>query len=244
MKGKSSREEGIKVREFPFRESDVFIDIFSRRGTLRCLARGLKRSRKRFPGSVRKFCIYSFRVSKGKGDLHTLLGASYIDGFEEIGEDLRRYCCGDYIIEILSRFYLEDMDSSYIFDSLTQFLRVLARGGDLYSSVKWMEIRILNDSGFFPDFGRCSSCSELFSPKDIAYFHDRYASIICIKCKKPSNYSILHDSVRVSLRSALDLECGDFSLDISSGRRLFDRVVTGTVISRLGFVPKSLGKMV
>ncbi len=231
------------MREFPFRESDVFIDIFTRRGTLRCIARGLKRSRKRFPGSVRKFCLYSFHLSKGKGDLYTLLGAAYSEGFEAIGGDLGRYCCGDYIIELLSRFYLEQMDSSQIFDSLTQFLRVLSQGGDIYSAMKWMEIRVLDDSGFFPDFGRCSSCSGKFSPEDVAYFHENSASIICKYCKKLGNYNVLRNDARLALRSALELDCADFFLDLSRGRKLFDRVVTGTVISRLGFVPKSLGKV-
>jgi DNA repair protein RecO len=241
MAKKSFIEEGVKVRETPLRESDVIIDIFTRGlGTIKGVVRGLRRSKKRFPGSIRKFSFYHFSVSVGKGGIFNVSGASYVYGFDELGLHLGRYCAADYGLEIISRFYPENVASNQIFDSLVEFLSMLRSGGDIFTTVKWLEVRVLHDSGFFPDFVRCSHCELPFGEDEGAYFNLETRHVSCKTCDKLGHYMLIDNVLRKDMVRALNSPCSRYFLHDPSRKDLYRRIITDQIVAKIGFFPKSL----
>ncbi len=236
--------EGIKLREHLFRESDVSFQIFTRdKGTIRAMAPGLKRSRRRFPGSIRKFCFYSLELSKGKRDFYLISNARFLEGYENISRDFRGYCSADYILQVISHFYPENMESSYIFDSLKLFLRQLEAEGSSWSANKWMEIRILNDSGFLSRLVLCSQCATPFDDNDKLYYNTKTGHAYCKNCRKAGKYEIFNNDMKNNINHALAAECGKFRISSRRDVDRFDRITTEVIVEKLGFFPKSLAEI-
>lgn len=237
--------ECIKIREYPQGESDVFLDMFTRsKGTIRALVPGLKRSRRRFPGSIRKYCIYDIDLYKGKKDYYRIDGARFLEGFDELSNDFMCYCSADYILQIIQHFYPENMESSYVFDSLKMFLRALKGGREIRSAVKWMEIRILNDSGYLSRLTLCSRCGTIFSEGDMLYYNRDTGHTYCKKCKKVGRFAVCSTNIKYIIENALWSECEEFILTSGRDADFYDRITTETIIDKLGFFPRSLAEIV
>jgi DNA repair protein RecO (recombination protein O) len=240
--------EGIKLKEHLFRESDVSLLVFTKdRATLRAVAPGLKRSRKRFPGSIRKLCFYELILAKGKKDYYMISGARFLEGYEEISRDFIGYCAADYILQVIQYFYPENMASSYIFNSLKMYLQALASGKEFGSAIKWMELRILSDSGFLSDLTTCSSCTKVFRKDEKRYFHRESGRAYCKGCRKSGKFQIFHNDIndiKENINRALDSGCGEFSISSQKDSDFYNRITTEVIVEKLGFVPKALVEIV
>ncbi|NIO15807.1 MAG: DNA repair protein RecO [Deltaproteobacteria bacterium] len=233
--------EGIKLKEHLFRESDVSLLIFTEsRGTIRAIAPGLKRSKKRFPGSIRKLCLYEFSLTAGKKDYYVVSGARFLQAFEEIAHNFKAYCAADYILQVIQYFYLENMASSYIYQSLRIFLESLASGKDIISTVKWMEIRVLADSGFLSNVTTCSRCARVFREEEKGYYNRENSHIYCINCRIAGKYIIISKDMRGKVAAALDPECGEFTPFPEHESGSINRITTEVILEKLGFVPRPL----
>lgn len=233
--------EGIKLKEHLFRESDVSLLVFTeKRGTIRAVAPGLKRSRKRFPGSIRKLCFYELQIARGKKDYYMISGARFLEGLEAIGRDFRGYCGADYILQVIQYFYPENVASSYIFQSLKMFLRALASGKEIGSAIKWMEIRILSDSGYLSNLTMCSSCTTIFRRDDKLYYSKETGNTYCKNCKKVGKFIIINNNIKNNISSAINSGCRDFSLSFREDRDYYSRITTEVIVDKLGFIPKAL----
>ncbi len=231
---------GFRVREVPHRESDVYVHVITDRlGTLRAIVRGLKRSRRRFPGSVRKFCLYDFQVKEERGGLYAITGAKLIESYEELALVYEKYLAADYIFEIISRMYPESVDSAFIFSRLLEFLDALREKPEPALLVAWMEICVLADSGYLPPAARCSICGKKFTGERVLVNRERY-TVSCMNCRKEGKYVVVSRSdvesflaiARTSSASALDLKSDGIRFQLMSVRR--------TLVERLGYVPKSM----
>lgn len=233
--------EGIKLKEYLLRESDVSLLIFTEsRGTIRAVAPGLKRSRKRFPGSIRKLCLYEFSFSSGKRDYYMVSGARFLQAFEEIAHNFKAYCAADYILQVIQYFYLENMASSYVYQSMRMFLEALASGKDINSTVRWMEIRVLSDSGFLSNVTTCSRCARVFREEDKGYYHRENRHIHCNNCRIVGKYLIISSTMREKVTAAIDFECREFNPFPEHESSSINRITTEVILEKLGFVPKSL----
>lgn len=245
MGRRAFKGEGIKLREYLYGESDAILQIFTRdAGTMKAVARGLKRSRKRFPGSIRKLCFYEFHFNRGKGDHPSIGGARLIDGYEEIVREFKHYCVAEYILQVIQYFYPENVSSPFIYDSLRNFLQTLRGTKDVISPMKWMEIRILYDSGFMSSFAGCSACNSRFIDADVLlYCNVKTGQIICKACEKKGKFIVVSSDVKDSVAGAVDSTCGEYRVPAQGDIGFLNRITTSIIVEKLGFSPKALGEI-
>ena len=136
------------------RESDLIASILtSSKGKLSALAKGVRRSKKRFMGGLDIFDSAVFRLSelRGGGDLFLLEGIADREPWLALRGDLLKFSLGSLLLEIAGIFAPEgDPESRRLFDPLHSTLERLNSAGDsgaAVAEISYFLLRLLEMSG-------------------------------------------------------------------------------------------------
>ncbi|RMG60353.1 MAG: DNA repair protein RecO [Deltaproteobacteria bacterium] len=236
----SFTRRGFRVREVVRKESDASLLLFTEgSGSLWAVARGLKRSRKRFPGSVRKLCLYEFLLRREKGGGFSLTGARLLKSYEELATRYEYYLASDYALEIVTKLYPENVDSRWIFRRLLCLLDHFSEKGRIPPALSWMEMSLLLDSGYFPRFDSCSSCGGGFSG-DKVYMNKQNLSLLCNKCEKKGVFIVTDRNEVVAFFEFVRSDEVPHGDDFRLLAEKYGKVVRGAFLHRLGYLPRAL----
>jgi DNA repair protein RecO (recombination protein O) len=177
----SSRCEAILLGVADYGESDRLVTLFTlEQGKLRGLARGAKRSIRRFGGILEPFARLTVQVAVKSG-LSRLLGADAVTIFPRIREDLQKIGYAGYACEAVDLFLPEGMPNSRLFRLLSAYLEHLDQAPPSPSDRKFFEMNLLNILGYRPALERCASCGD-----DLTGMPGRHAgpsgSLLCGRC--------------------------------------------------------------
>jgi DNA repair protein RecO (recombination protein O) len=125
------KDNAFIINKTDFGESDIIITLFSAgRGKISCIAKGAKRSRKRFPGSLELFSQVSFNgFIKHPLALTRIDECQLLKPYLKIQEDLQSYLNGCYFLEIINRCAAERQANRKIFDLLDDLFTMWTGGG-------------------------------------------------------------------------------------------------------------------
>jgi DNA repair protein RecO (recombination protein O) len=95
----------MRIREFG--ESDLMVTFFTpERGRLKGVAKGARRSKRRFSNCLDLFCLTSLEYElKRKGDLYFLHSCKLIDGFQGVRSDFSALALACYMIELTETLF-------------------------------------------------------------------------------------------------------------------------------------------
>jgi DNA repair protein RecO (recombination protein O) len=161
----SLHTEALVLRAVDFGESDRIVHLLTPAlGRLPAIAKGARRSRRRFPGTLDLFNLLAVQIVRSRpAALARLEGARLLRTFESIRGGAARFTLGCYLLELLDRLAPEggapsDLVRLYGFarDALawldceppTQRMRVL------------LELRALDALGLRPELRRCVRCGR------------------------------------------------------------------------------------
>lgn len=125
--------EGIVLRSYPLRESDLILRVMTRDlGKLSLLARGAKRSKRRFGGTPEIFEMGSFEIRQGRGSLPLLSGFRCQHISLRIRESLEKFSCAALICESFDLLIQEDQaeNGPELFHALFQSLADIDQASD------------------------------------------------------------------------------------------------------------------
>jgi DNA repair protein RecO (recombination protein O) len=105
--------DAIILHSVDFLESDKIVYSLTReKGIVHAIAKGAKRSKKRFPGTLEPFCEVAMEIFvKREGELHRLESAQLIDAHLGIREDLDTLAHATVLLELVKE-HLGPMDPS------------------------------------------------------------------------------------------------------------------------------------
>lgn len=172
---------GIVLGGVPFSENDKILTIFTlEKGVVSAKIKGVKKAGAKLKFASEPFCFAEFIISK-KGAFNTVIGASLIDSFYPLREDIIKYFCGGAILEFVKRFYREDIVSAETFLSLVNTLKDIAYKDE---NPKIFLIRFLltalETAGYALTENRCFGCyGEI---KGRVFFDYRRGAFFCEKC--------------------------------------------------------------
>ncbi len=186
------KTEAILLRSLDYGESDRIVTFYTRDyGKLRGIAKGARRSRKRFANALELFCCSQIVFSRKGRDSFALIEESRVHRhFENIRQDLEKTLMSSYLIDLTDQFTWEDKKSAELFQSLHDFLVQIDSGDCTEALLRFFEIRLLKCTGYQPVLDRCVACQAPVNGADVYQFHVRDGGIRCGACHQPAGASL------------------------------------------------------
>ncbi|MBK9160581.1 MAG: DNA repair protein RecO [Nitrosomonadales bacterium] len=139
-------EPAFVLHSYPFRETSLILDVFSRRhGRLAIIARGARRPKSSLRGVLMNFqpLLLSWF---GKGEVRTLHGAEWQGGQPYLqGTALM---CGFYLNELLINLLARDDPHEQLFDYYRATLHRLAHEADHAATLRCFEKHLMQELGY------------------------------------------------------------------------------------------------
>ncbi len=156
------KTDAIVIRSSHYGESDKIVTFFtSHFGKLKGIAKGARRSKKRFQNALGLFTHLRliFFDREGMG-LVRVEGCDVLNFFPRIREDIKKIFYGNYLLELVNEMAGEREMNRQTFGLLLSFLSNLDTGVSGEEQLRIFEIRMLSLVGYQPSVRRCGLCKK------------------------------------------------------------------------------------
>ena len=171
-------------------EKDVLLFLLSPRwGRLTALAKGGRKSKRRFVNTLEPFSHLRVHLRGGKAGLPPFLDqADLLNPFEGLRVSPLSFVKASYFCELVESFFGPSTGGE-IFSPLLQALTSLEQGDCPWGLLKLhFELRVLKASGFFPRLGECGRCGGL--PRRLFFFSFRDGGLVCAACRQEEDFPL------------------------------------------------------
>ena len=167
----SLHTEALVLRAVDFGESDRIVHLLTPAvGRLPAIAKGARRSRRRFPGTLDLFNQLAVQVVRSRpAALARLEGARLLRTYEAIRGGAARFTLGCYLLELLDRLAPEGgapRDLAALFAFARAVLEWLDREPPTRRMRVLLELRALDALGLRPELVRCVRCARELTASD------------------------------------------------------------------------------
>ena len=119
---------GVVLGGVNYGENDKILNVFTlEKGVVSARIKGVKKAGAKLKFASEPFCFAEFVFSK-TGDRRTVIGASLIDSFYPLREDIKRFYAGATVTEFVRAFSREGIVSTDLFVLVCETLKTLAYG--------------------------------------------------------------------------------------------------------------------
>jgi len=170
-KRRADHEDGFVLHTYPYKETSLIVEVFSRRhGRVALLARGARRPRSAMRGVLLSF--QSLRLSwSASAELGNLIAAEWSGALRPLRG--RGLMCGFYLNELLLRLLPREDPHESLFDVYDDSLARLSRNEDLFSTLRNFEKRMLAELGYAPLLERDAASRPIDPAARYAYEPER-----------------------------------------------------------------------
>jgi len=173
--------EAILLAVADYGESDRLVTLFTlEHGKLRGIAKGAKKSLRRFGGCLEPFARLSVQITITSG-LSRLTGADVATIYPRIREDLLKIGYAGYACEAVDLLLPEGFANPRLFRLLTVYLEHLDCAPPEASARRCFEINFLNILGYRPEFNRCATCGSALA-NAVQRFAGAAGDLLCGRC--------------------------------------------------------------
>lgn len=182
MKRGTYKDRAIVLNSVDYGESDRILTFYTLgRGKMSGIAKGARRSRKRFVGNLDPAShIDILFFHNGTSDLARVEDASLIDAFPGIRGDIERYSEACYMLELSSEMTREGQALPALYRELAAFLKML-EGAPGPECLRFFEIRLLSHTGYLPHLNGCVVCRKAHEGERLFFSSDR-GGTVCRGC--------------------------------------------------------------
>jgi len=186
--------EALVLRVVDFGESDRIVHLLTpERGRVAAIAKGARRSVKRFPGTLDVFNHLRVHAEQRRSlSMIRLDQAMLLRPFLGLRSDARRYALASYLLELLDRLSPEGGprgDLARLFAFAREVLGLLEIVRPEPAIRVWLELRTLDALGLRPELRRCVRCGRAVEAGDRrggtdqrVAFHVGEGGVLCGTC--------------------------------------------------------------
>lgn len=194
----------IMLRAIEHGDYDKIVTFFTlKRGKISLIAKGAKKSLKRFAGVLELFSVLNVVWSYGRGKgLPILQEASVVDPFEQIRIDVTKTAYASYWCELVYVWMEQGQRQISIYRLLEHTLDHLNSGSlPEHTLHVTFQLRFMGISGFKPSLDHCNNCRaplDRFGRSAVA-FDVRRGGVLCEKCtpQGPGSLSLSKGTVKL-----------------------------------------------
>jgi DNA repair protein RecO (recombination protein O) len=171
MKKRADHEPGYVLHTYPYKETSLIIELFTRRfGRVALLARGARRPRSAMRGVLLSF--HPLRLSfSASAELGNLISAEWAGALQPLaGQGLM---CGFYLNELMLRLLPRDDPHEALFDTYGEALSRLSLEADPSVVLRGFEKRLLGELGYAPLLERDAESRPIDPDRLYAYEPER-----------------------------------------------------------------------
>src|SRR3972149_7479720 len=175
--------EAIILNSFDYGESDRILSFYAKEfGKFRGIAKGARRSKRRFGGNICPPSHVDAVFYRGNGELAIVEEASLVYGFPELKGDISRYADSCYILELVNEMTRDGgHPNPELFEVLLCFLKLVDFSGPSKSLLRFYEIKLLDTLGYMPHLSGCVVCRGDFSG-GMVFFNSEKGGAVCGAC--------------------------------------------------------------
>ena len=206
------RTEALLLRCVDFSESDRVVHLLTPDlGRLTAMAKGARRSVKRFPGTLDVFNHLRIQLFRPRGNrMARLEQAVLVDPFLSLRESAARFGLASYLLEMLDRLSPEGgarRDTQRLFRFALAAQRCVGQSRPDRSLRTLLELRALDALGLRPELLSCVRCgNDIMGPAPVA-FHIGEGGSVCARCATDAQGTIrVHLGTLRALQQALRLD--------------------------------------
>lgn len=211
------------LRGVDFGESDRILHLLlPDAGRMTAIAKGARRSKKRFSGTLDLFQHLRVLVDRRRrGSMARLDGATLLRNFDPIRTDPSRFALGCFLLELLDRLAPEGgarADTRRLFRFALDSLSLLSQRPVDGGLRLLLELRALDALGLRPELARCVRCGgEALVRGPATHFHVGDGGVVCAACTRegegllrihPGTLRALDQSLRFELHQLHRLSLG------------------------------------
>lgn len=198
---KAEDSEAYLLRAIPYGEADLIAVLFTRRwGRVSALARGARKSRRRFGGVLDYFQLFRAEVRRGPSGLWKLLGVEFLRPFPRLRESVEAYWAGTQVLEVLRLGTREGDPDEPLFLLVSAAFAALDRGAGPGSLARVFQVRVLSALGYGLPLHACPVCGGGYEGGAAA----TGTAICCPACAGPGA-TRLEPGTLATLRTAAEL---------------------------------------
>lgn len=180
-------------------DADKIVTCYSQElGKLSGIAKGAKRSKKRFVNKLEPFSLLDLSYAESRtSSLMRLDQAELIQPFPSLRSDYGRYTAATLLCEQMLQWTKEHDADASLFALLRWALTGLEQGQPPFATVILFEIRMLDLLGYKPNLTSCLQCGNLTPTRRPYHFSTSRSGLICKTCNRETD----HGQVPVSLET-------------------------------------------
>jgi DNA repair protein RecO (recombination protein O) len=191
----------IIMRINEFGESDLLVTFFTPdRGRLKGVAKGARKSRRRFANCLDLFCLANLEYElKRKGDLHFLHSCRLINAFPGLRSDFFSLSLASHMIELTEILFPLGVIDGKMFELLENSFHILNHGARKDALGIFFDAKAMSLGGYRIDLNKCCVCGRDYKGEGRAVFRPDKGGICCLKCGEESTTSpgLSPDSIKV-----------------------------------------------
>ncbi len=214
MSSKRETCRALLLRSVDYGESDRIVTLLtSNKGKISALARGARKSWRRFGGALELFSIFEVTLAspRGRGRLWRLEEAHLEDAYSGLATDLMRIGAASFIIEIVREAVPELEPQPEVFALVEKALPLIAEntGAALAALTVATQLRVLALAGMGVSVDHCNACGRQVPRGKPVKFHPARGGVVCTPCGggpillSASTAEILIDLCRSDLSQAV-----------------------------------------
>jgi len=177
----------VVLRTWPYGESDKVVCLLTENhGKITGIAKGARRSRKRFANSLEPFSLVNLHFQdRPHGGLVLILSADLAFAFKQLSTSLEKITLASYLVEITDGFTGERDENALVFQHLKNGLLYLESDGAApLEFLASFELKLLRLAGYQPALDGCKRCGVMRCEHGGARWHFSAAEggILCGLC--------------------------------------------------------------
>jgi DNA repair protein RecO (recombination protein O) len=183
------RTEALLLRSADFGESDRIVHLLTPAlGRTAAIAKGARRSRRRFPGTLDFFNELAIELERSRrpGALARLEHARLRRTFPALRRDPPRFALASYLLELLDRLAPDGgapADAALLFAFALAALETLDATPPDPGLRVLLELRALAALGLRPELARCVRCRRELAERGPLAFHVADGGPLCARCR-------------------------------------------------------------
>ena len=181
----SSITPAIVLRAWSFGESDKIVCFLTEsHGKITGIAKGAKRSRKRFANSLEPFSLVNLTFyERSSSSLAFIQGCELTRGFKQLTASLEKIAHASYLMELTDVLSGERDENRALFAHLRDGLNFIEENGASELLVIFFELKLLMLAGYQPMLERCRRCARTWRGMAGQWcFSLRDGGILCEGC--------------------------------------------------------------
>lgn len=231
--------EGLILKSYSLAEADkIIVFLTQTHGTLRGVAKGAKRLKSKFGGSLEPFTIVQISYfQKEERELVSIRESEMVKSYFENASEplfLQKFA---YIADLLTEFAPPNDPNERLYRMVKVCLEAASEiNENLESIVLYFELWLLRLGGYLPDWSKCDNCKRYLDEDEKANLQINFHLLCSICSKAKSNWIItpIQREIYSAAQKVSPLRFADYTKDKTADVREISAVLKKLISNILG----------